>query len=83
MKAVNTPRMAENMRQNATVSTTITCPVCGTSKPRKRRWEVFCSPKCRKAAWLLNHRTGTYTDIRQDIADIKKMLIAIINKEPK
>jgi predicted nucleic acid-binding Zn ribbon protein len=67
----------QNMRQNAVGTTIFTCPVCGTSKPRKRRWETFCSPRCRKAAWVLNHRTGTYTDIRKELADIKAMLVSL------
>jgi hypothetical protein len=51
--------------------------VCGASYPKHRRWQTFCSPKCRKRAWLINHRTGAYTDIRTDIAAIKADVAAI------
>ena len=66
-----TPTMALNMRQNAGRGTNGTCPVCGTGFSKKRVWHVFCSPKCRKRAWLLRRQTATYTDVRNDIAAIK------------
>jgi len=65
-----TPTMALNMRQNASGSKTLACCVCGAVVPRKTRWQTSCSPKCRKRAYLISHRTGTYTDVRHDIAAI-------------
>jgi len=72
-----TPTMALNMRQNAGRGTNGTCPVCGDGFTKKRVWHAFCSPRCRKAAWLLIHRTATYTDIRIEIKDIKASLARI------
>ena len=62
------------MRQNAAGRQNFTCPVCGAIKHRTRRWQAFCSPACRKAAWLIGHRTGTYTDIRAQLDRIEKDL---------
>ena len=69
--------MALNMRQNASGSKTLACCVCGAVVPRKTRWQTSCSPKCRKRAYLISHRTGTYTDIRIEIKDIKASLARI------
>jgi len=71
--------MPRNRRQNGSISTMSTCPVCGAGFAKYRSWHVFCSPKCRKAAWLMSHRTGTYTDVRNDIAAIKADVTAIKN----
>ena len=51
-------------------STMSTCLVCRTVYPKYRYWQSFCSPRCRKMAWVINHRTGVYTDVRHDIAAI-------------
>jgi len=74
---VSTSTMALNMRQNAGRGTNGTCPVCGTGFSKKRVWHAFCSPKCRKAAWVINHRAGIYMDIRIEIKDIKASLARI------
>ena len=70
--------MALNMRQNGAGTKNIVCPVCGAVKPKKRGWHSFCSPRCRKKAWLINHRTGIYTDVRNDIAAIKADMAWIV-----
>ena len=54
-----------------------TCLVCRTVYPKYRYWQSFCSPRCRKMAWVINHRAGTYTDVRNDIKDIKASLARI------
>lgn len=81
MKARPDCQVGREARQNASDSAIVRCLSCGRGVPRKRRWQAFCSPKCRKAAWLISHRTGTYTDVRQilsaiqvDIARIKTQL---------
>ena len=68
-----------NRRQNGSISTNAVCPVCGGGFNKYRAWHVFCSPKCRKRAWMTSHRTGVYTDIRIEIAKIKADVAAILN----
>ena len=63
-------RMAQGKRRNASVSTRSVCLACGRGYVRYRRWQSFCSPKCRKQAWELSKRTGAYTDIRITLAEI-------------
>lgn len=65
------PTEAQDKRQNGSDSTKSACLVCGAEFAKYRRWHAFCSPKCRKQAWLISHRTGIYTDVRNDIAAIK------------
>jgi len=77
MSAFTMPR---NRRQNGSISTMSTCPVCGAGYAKYRRWQTFCSTKCRKQAWILNHRTGAYTDVRKDISEIKLILSRIEEK---
>ena len=62
------------MRQNASISTISVCPVCGKGFAKKRRWQTFCSQKCRKQAWLISKRVGAYSDLRNGIDDIKRQL---------
>lgn len=57
-----------------------TCLVCRTLYPKYRYWQSFCSPKCRKQAWVINHRAGIYTDIRHDVAAIKAD-VAVIKEQ--
>ena len=80
--STETPRpdrtMALNMRQNASRGTNGICPVCGDGFNKKRAWHAFCSPKCRKTAWIINHRAGISADIRIDIAAIKADVAAIM-----
>ena len=71
------PTEAQDRRQNGSESTNATCLVCGTEFAKYRRWHAFCSPKCRKQAWLISHRTGVYTDVRMEIKDIKASLARI------
>jgi len=67
-------QIARDRRQNGSGSTMGTCLVCRTLYPKYRSWQTFCSPKCRKQAWIINHRTGVYTDVRHDIAAIKAQI---------
>ena len=66
-----------NRRQNGLGLTKATCLVCGARYAKYRAWQTFCSPKCRKQAWIINHRAGAYTDVRNDIAEIKTSLSRI------
>lgn len=70
--------MALNRRQNGSGSTMSTCPVCRAEYAKYRRWQTFCSPRCRKTAWVIRHRTGIYTDVRNDIAAIKADMAWIV-----
>ena len=63
--------MPRNRRQNGSGSTISVCPVCRAEYVKYRCWQSFCSSRCRKKAWVINHRTGTYTDVRNDIAAIR------------
>jgi len=69
--------MPRNRRQNGSESTSAICLVCRATYVKYRRWQSFCSPRCRKRGWLINHRTGAYTDIRTDIAEVKADVAAI------
>lgn len=35
-----------------------TCPVCSQGFNPKRKWHIYCNPKCRKEAWLVK-KAGT------------------------
>jgi endogenous inhibitor of DNA gyrase (YacG/DUF329 family) len=69
--------IARNRRQNGSESKKALCLVCGTEYVKYRRWQTFCSDRCRKRAWLISQRVGAYTDVRQDIASMKESLAAI------
>ena len=68
------------MRQNALSATNSRCPVCGGGFVKKRAWQSFCTPKCRKQAWVLSKRVGAYTDIRLTLAEILVRLRTIESK---
>lgn len=40
------------------------CGDCGASYAKKRRHQIFCSPKCRKAFWLKDRTVHPEHDIR-------------------
>jgi lysine/ornithine N-monooxygenase len=71
--------MPQNRRQNGSGSTMSTCLVCRAEYAKYRRWQTFCSPRCRKTAWVISHRTGTYTDVRNDIAAIKADMARVVH----
>lgn len=57
------------------------CGACGAKFIKKRDWHIYCSNKCRGKRWKADKfhapRTGTYTDVRNDIAAIKADVAAI------
>ena len=39
--------------QQPTPGTLVICPVCRAPRPKSRKWALYCSPKCRKAAYVI------------------------------
>lgn len=72
--------MGQNMRQNALSGPKGTCPVCGAMFVKNRRWQAFCSTKCRKVMHQRNQRTIAYYDVRKELEGIRESLRAIESK---
>ena len=64
------PGMAQNMRQNALRRANAACPVCGAGFIKKRRWQAFCSQKCRKAHWEAERKNRPAYDIRARLDEL-------------
>jgi hypothetical protein len=69
-----------NRRQNGSISKKGSCPLCGTGFAQYRSWHRFCSPRCRKKAWLIKHLAGTNADVRNDIAAIKADVARVVRR---
>lgn len=65
-------------RQNASLGSKRHCSMCGVEFTPYRRWQTFCSPRCRKAAFLMSKRVGMHSDIRSDISDIREKIGLIL-----
>jgi hypothetical protein len=54
------------------------CRSCGASYAKYRTWQVFCSPGCRKAAWIESKQTEVPSDLRATLNRIEIKLDGII-----
>jgi hypothetical protein len=52
----------------------ITCPICGKTQKKTRPWSVYCSGRCRKAAYSLRKKDETPADIRATLARIESKI---------
>jgi hypothetical protein len=57
------------------------CGVCGAKFAPSRKWQDFCSDKCRKLAWRIRRRLDTPADIRATLNRIESKLDQIIKGE--
>ncbi len=64
-------------RPDASLSPKRICPECRGEFVPYRWWQTFCSPKCRKANWSREHRTGIPYDIRAELSEIRQALARI------
>jgi hypothetical protein len=83
--ATETTPLADSRRRNASLRGDLdgsrpvaVCRVCGDSYVKYRPWQNYCSPKCRKAAWLDSKKTEVPSDLRATLNRIESKLDKII-----
>ena len=47
------------------------CAVCGAKFAKTRKWNDFCSDKCRKLAWRIRRRLDVPADVRATLSRIE------------
>lgn len=59
------------------------CPQCGASFTKKRKHQIFCSAKCRKAFWAKERTARPGYDIRAQLDRIEALVRKAFSPDEK